>query len=204
MEDPLNRGLKRVYDILISLPVVLFILPPLTLWAWLMQRSQAPGCLFFVQQRTGQRGNRFRMYKFRSMYDVERDPHVEERQAFKGDDRIYPFGLFLRKSSLDEFPQFVNVLLGDMSIVGPRPHMPAHDDKFSTLTKVYRTRFFVKPGITGLAQTSGYRGEVPDSNLLFQRVQCDLRYITSWSIWLDVQITFKTLWHVFFPPKTAY
>jgi len=169
-----------------------------------MQRLQAPGKLLFVQKRSGHRRNEFNIYKFRSMYDHSRDSASEAVQARKGDNRIFPFGRFLRQSSLDEFPQFLNVLRGDMSIVGPRPHMPAHDAEFRHFYKGYRTRHFAKPGITGLAQTRGFRGEISDPALLQQRVQNDLYYIANWSIWLDLQITVKTFWQVFSPLKTAY
>jgi lipopolysaccharide/colanic/teichoic acid biosynthesis glycosyltransferase len=117
--------------------------------------------------------------------------------------RVYRFGRFLRKTSLDEFPQFLNVLRGDMSIVGPRPHLPPHDEEFSVIARTYRSRQLVKPGITGLAQINGYRGEITDPSLLHKRVELDIFYITNWSIWLDVEITLKTLRHVFSPPKNA-
>jgi len=204
LEDPLNRILKRIYDIAVSLPVVLFILPGLCVWVWFMQRLQAPGRLFFTQARVGQRGRPFSIYKFRSMYDASYNPDAEAQQASKGDKRIYAFGSFLRRSSLDEFPQFINVLKGEMSIVGPRPHLAVHDEEFARLTKSYRTRFFVKPGITGLAQTRGFRGEIVDQQLLHNRVHFDLQYVTSWSVWLDVQITIKTLKQVIFSPPSAY
>lgn len=204
LEDPLNRMAKRILDILIALPVVTLFLPPLCLWVWVMQRRQAPGPLFFVRNRGGQNRSEFRMLKFRSMYDSHADPHREARQASRSDDRVYPFGRFLRKTSLDEFPQFLNVLLGEMSIVGPRPHLPTHDKEFAKIERSYRTRALVKPGITGLAQTSGFRGEVSDHETLRRRVELDIRYITSWSIWLDMGIILRTAWQVVFPPKTAY
>lgn len=204
LEDPINRLVKRLFDIVVSLPVVLFILPPLCLWVWAMQRRQAPGRLLFVQKRAGQRGTAFIMMKFRSMYDTERGAMDEAIQARVGDERVYPFGDFIRRTSLDEFPQFLNVLLGGMSVVGPRPHMPVHDTAFSRFYRGYRTRHFVKPGITGLAQTLGYRGEISDPALLQKRVENDLLYIATWSIWLDVLITIRTVRQVVFPPKTAY
>ena len=204
LEDPLNRLQKRAFDIAVSLPVVVLILPPLAVWVWLMQRVQAPGPLLFVQERAGQRGKRFSLLKFRSMYRAERDNAEEAVQARQGDKRIYPFGQFIRRTSLDEFPQFANVLFGSMSIVGPRPHMPEHDNRFSQYYRGYRTRHFAKPGITGLAQTRGFRGEITDPTLLQQRIENDLLYISSWSIWLDVLITLKTVRQVVFPPKTAY
>ena len=204
LEDPFNRILKRAFDVMISLPVVVVILPPLCVWVWLMQLVQAPGGLFFVQQRAGRRGRHFNLFKFRSMYATERNPEGEAVQAKQSDDRVFPFGRFIRRTSLDEFPQFFNVLRGEMSIVGPRPHMLAHDAQFSRFYKAYRTRHFTKPGITGLAQTRGFRGEITDPQLLQQRVENDLLYIANWSIWLDLQITLKTAWQVVRAPKTAY
>jgi len=204
LEDPINRLTKRMYDIVVSLPVVLFVLPILSLWVWAMQRLQAPGRLMFKQRRAGQMGNEFSLLKYRSMYDLERGPELEAKQARKGDDRIFPFGHFIRRTSLDEFPQFLNVLLGQMSIVGPRPHMLAHDVEFSRFYRGYRSRQFAKPGITGLAQVRGFRGEITDPVLLQRRVENDLQYIATWSIWLDVQVTLMTFRQVFFPPRTAY
>ncbi len=203
LEDPLNRMVKRMYDVVVALPVVLFILPPLSLLVWLMQRWQSPGPLFFSRPRGGQGRHAFMMTKFRSMRSSAPNPQLEAVQAKPGDERIYPFGRFLRKSSLDEFPQFWNVLLGRMSIVGPRPHLPQHDSEFEEVARAYRTRQLVKPGITGLAQVRGFRGEITEVSMLRQRVQLDIHYITHWSIWLDVQITLTTLGLVFFPPKSA-
>lgn len=204
LEDPQNRLLKRALDIAVSLPVVLVLLPPLCTLVWLMQHRQAPGPLFFKQERTGHGSHSFFMFKFRSMYCRPSDVHEEAKQATLKDPRIYPFGSFLRKSSLDEFPQFFNILRGDMSLVGPRPHMPLHDRQFARLAKPYRTRFFVKPGLTGLAQCRGYRGEISDPEMLRTRVQHDLAYITQWSIWMDLHIIAKTGWQILFPPKSAY
>lgn len=202
LEDPFNRMLKRAFDMAISLPVVVLVLPPLIVWIWLMQRLQAPGPVFHIQERTGYGHHRFRILKFRSMYEAGRD--AENQQARKGDARIYPFGRFLRRSSLDEFPQFWNVLVGEMSAVGPRPHLVAHDQLFAKQMNAYRTRFFVKPGITGQAQCNGYRGEITEPVLLQKRVEHDLNYIANWSIWVDLQIVAKTVKQVIFPPKSAY
>jgi putative colanic acid biosynthesis UDP-glucose lipid carrier transferase len=129
---------------------------------------------------------------------------VEAMQARPEDARIFPLGRFLRRRSLDEFPQFWNVLVGDMSIVGPRPYMPLLDEEFRQQTRGYRTRHLVKPGITGLAQSLGYRGEILEQEMLRRRVHWDVHYITHWSIWLDLQITVRTLWQVVRPPATAY
>lgn len=204
LEDPFNRMLKRSFDLVLAVPMVVLALPPLIVLVWLMQRAQAPGRLFHVQERTGYGHHRFRMFKFRSMYDVAQDATAEGQQARKGDARIYPFGRLLRKTSLDEFPQFWNVLLGHMSAVGPRPHLPVHDDLFAKQMNAYRTRFFVKPGITGLAQSHGFRGEITDPTLLQKRIEYDLEYIANWSFWGDLQITAKTVKQVIFPPKSAY
>lgn len=207
LEDPLNRIVKRAYDVALALPVVLLVLPPLCAWVWLMQRVQAPGPLFHVRERRGQQGEPFRMLKFRSMYAGEAGtPNAveESRQARSEDARIFPFGRFLRRRSLDEFPQFWNVLVGEMSIVGPRPYMPLLDEEFRQLTRGYRTRHLVKPGITGLAQSLGYRGEILEQEMLRRRVHWDVHYITHWSVWLDLQITVRTLWQVIRPPETAY
>ncbi|HWA24569.1 MAG TPA: exopolysaccharide biosynthesis polyprenyl glycosylphosphotransferase [Lacunisphaera sp.] len=204
LEDPLNRVLKRSFDLALSLPVVMFLLPPLMALVWVMQRFQAPGRLFFVQERTGHAQRSFKIIKFRSMYEMDQSAEQEAQQAKRDDGRIYPFGRLLRSTSLDEFPQFINVLIGEMSLVGPRPHPVNLDRQFSDLMKGYRTRFFVKPGITGLAQCNGLRGEITDPQLLEHRIKLDLAYITEWSFWLDVLITVKTARHLVFPPKSAY
>jgi lipopolysaccharide/colanic/teichoic acid biosynthesis glycosyltransferase len=204
LEDPVNRLVKRAYDLAIAIPVVLGVLPWLGAWVWLMQRMQAPGPLLHVRERRGQRGEVFRMLKFRSMQVAPEDAAAESRQASAEDERIFPFGRFLRRRSLDEFPQFWNVLVGDMSVVGPRPYMPLLDEEFRQQTRGYRTRHLVKPGISGLAQSLGYRGEVLENEMLRQRVYWDVYYITHWSVWLDVQITARTLGQIVRPPDTAY
>lgn len=204
LEDPVNRLIKRCYDLAVALPVVVAVLPPLCAWVWLMQRSQAPGPLFHVRERRGQRGATFRMLKFRSMRVAPEDAAAESRQATTEDARIFPFGRMLRRRSLDEFPQFWNVLVGDMSVVGPRPYMPLLDEEFRQQTRGYRTRHLVKPGITGLAQSLGLRGEVLEREMLRQRVYWDVYYITHWSVWGDVQITLRTLRQIVDPPETAY
>lgn len=201
LQNPLNQLLKRCFDIVVSLPVVLFVLPPLTVLVWFVQRFQSPGPLFFQQTRYGINRRPFTILKFRTMHPQDRSQ--EGRQASKGDPRIYPFGAFLRKTSLDEFPQFVNALRGDMSIVGPRPHLTLHDRAFEKFYRRYRSRHYVKPGITGLAQVSGFRGETRDERAIVGRVEHDLRYIVQWKFTLEVYIVMKTAWQVFFPPKSA-
>ncbi len=204
LEDPLNRLLKRGFDIAISLPIVVLVLPFLSGWVWTLQRLQAPGPLFHVRERRGQNGRAFRMFKFRSMHLAAANPEAESKQAGFDDPRIFPFGRFMRRRSIDEFPQFWNVLVGDMSVVGPRPYMPLLDEEFRLRTRGYRTRHVVKPGITGLAQSLGYRGEVTDPDLLDRRLYWDVHYITHWSLALDLQITVRTLGQLLWPPRTAY
>ncbi len=204
LEDPFNRLIKRAYDVALALPVVVLVLPWLCAWVWIMQRREAPGPLFHIRERRGQRGETFHMLKFRSMRVETSNAAAESRQAQPEDARIFPFGRFMRRRSLDEFPQFWNVLRGDMSIVGPRPYMPLLDEEFRRQTRGYRTRHLVKPGITGLAQSLGFRGEILEQEMLRRRVHWDVYYITHWSVWLDVQITARTLLQVIRPPATAY
>ena len=201
LECPSNRLVKRFLDIAISLPVVAFVMPPLTLWVWLMQRKQSPGPIFHRQMRSGLQNEHFVLYKFRSMHVGHGQ---ENRQASREDDRIFSFGKFIRKASLDEIPQFINVLVGDMSVVGPRPHLPQHDEDFAKVVETYPIRHLVKPGITGLAQVKGHRGEVRDPRQLSDRVKSDVFYIEHWSFGLDINIVFKTAFQLFRAPETAY
>jgi exopolysaccharide biosynthesis polyprenyl glycosylphosphotransferase len=204
LEEPLNRAVKRAFDLLVAVPVVLLALPPLMLVMWLVQRLQSPGPLFHVRARSGEGRAEFSMLKFRSMHVASSDAKKEARQASATDARIYPFARFLRRHSLDEFPQFWNVLTGEMSIVGPRPVMPILDEEFERQVRSYRSKHWVRPGITGLAQSEGFRGEIRTPEQLHERIRLDLYYIAHWSVWLDVQITLKTAWQVLFPPKSAY
>lgn len=200
LEDPLNRCIKRGLDIAISIPVVLFVLPPLFAMVWLVQRFQSRGPVFYHQLRSGRAGNSFRIVKIRTMH-VSNDSGAQ--QTSKGDARIYRFGRFLRRTSLDELPQFLNVLAGHMSVVGPRPHYVRHDELFAESVNEYRVRFFVKPGITGLAQSRGFRGEMHTADLINQRTQLDLVYIHNWSVWLDATIIARTIRQVIAPPPGA-
>jgi exopolysaccharide biosynthesis polyprenyl glycosylphosphotransferase len=204
LEEPINRAVKRLFDLIVALPVVLLVLPPLMLLVWLVQRMQSPGPLFHVRARSGERRAEFPMLKFRSMAVASPDEQAESRQARAEDPRTYPFGRFLRRHSLDEFPQFWNVLTGEMSVVGPRPVMPVLDEEFERQVRAYRSKHWVKPGITGLAQSEGFRGEIRTPEELQERIRHDLHYIAHWSIWLDVQITLRTARQVFFPPHSAY
>jgi exopolysaccharide biosynthesis polyprenyl glycosylphosphotransferase len=201
LENPLNRFSKRAIDIAISLPVMIFIFPILTVIVWIAQRIQSPGPLFHVQTRAGMQNRRFKIYKFRTM----RPDHEEvTRQARAGDDRVYALGKWFRKLSIDEVPQFWNVLLGDMSIVGPRPHLIEHNNQFSQLMANYHVRAFVKPGITGLAQVRGFRGEARNSADIENRVACDIEYLENWNLSLECGIILRTFAHLIVPPRSAY
>jgi putative colanic acid biosynthesis UDP-glucose lipid carrier transferase len=204
LEEPLNRAVKRLFDLAVALPVVLLVLPPLMLAVWIVQRRQSPGPLFHVRTRSGAGRAEFPMLKFRSMHVAPPDAQAEGRQARAADPRIYPFGHILRRHSLDEFPQFWHVLTGEMSLVGPRPVMPVLDEEFERQVQAYRSKHWVKPGITGLAQSEGFRGEIRTPAQLQQRIRLDLHYIAHWSVWLDLQITLRTMRQVFFPPDSAY
>jgi putative colanic acid biosynthesis UDP-glucose lipid carrier transferase len=189
LEDIGNRIKKRIFDIVISFFVVVFILswliPIIGLLIWL----QSKGPIFFAQTRTGKNGKDFTCLKFRSM-KVNR--YANLRQATANDDRLTPIGKFLRRTSLDEFPQFLNVLRGNMSIVGPRPHMVKHTDEYSRLVGQYMVRQFLKPGITGWAQVNGYRGETRTLDMMQKRVEHDLWYLENWSLFLDMKIMAMT------------
>jgi putative colanic acid biosynthesis UDP-glucose lipid carrier transferase len=200
LENPFNRFLKRTFDIAISLPVVIFILPVLSPIVWLFQIFQSPGRLFYWQTRAGLGNRKFQILKFRTMHG---DHGAEARQARKNDSRVYPAGRWLRKLSLDEFPQFVNVLLGDMSVVGPRPHLVQHNKEFEKELSQYNIRSFVKPGITGLAQVRGFRGETLTRADLTNRIESDLYYIENWTFTLDIVIVFRTFWHMIRPPEKS-
>lgn len=204
LENLYNRFLKRVFDLALSIPVVFLVLPWLIPIVWAGHRLQSPGPVFFKQRRRGYNKVEFVLYKFRTMHQAAGGPIQEARQATKHDPRVFPFGEWLRRTSLDEFPQFFNVLRGHMSCVGPRPHLPEHDVLFHQYVEVYPMRHFAKPGITGLAQSLGYRGEITDVEVLRKRVRYDLDYINNWTIGLDLQIVFRTIGQVLRPPKTAY
>jgi len=201
LEEPMNRLLKRAMDLVISALVVGLVFPPLALLVAIFQRCQSPGPLFCRQTRSGIANKPFRILKFRTMKLSHRSL---ARQATPNDDRIYPFARWLRRRSLDEVPQFINVLRGEMSVVGPRPHMIVHNRRFTEIMNSYRIRSFVKPGITGVAQVKGYRGEARTNASILERVKLDIEYIENWSIWQDVAIILKTARQVFFPPRSAY
>jgi lipopolysaccharide/colanic/teichoic acid biosynthesis glycosyltransferase len=201
LENPLNRCCKRLIDLAIALPVMTLVFPPLAVIVAIAQRLQSPGPLFHVQIRAGIQNRQFKILKFRTM----RPDHEEvSRQASDGDERVYPIGKWFRKLSIDEVPQFWNVLLGDMSIVGPRPHLIEHNNQFSQLMANYHVRTFVKPGITGLAQVRGFRGEARNNADIQNRVACDIEYLENWNLSLECGIILRTFAHLISPPRSAY
>jgi len=200
LEDPFGSFAKRCLDITVALPVVCLILPPTTLLVAGLQWCRSPGPIFYRQLRSGLQNIPFAILKYRTMHVA--NPDVT-KQASKGDSRIYPGGQWLRKLSLDELPQFLNVLRGEMSVVGPRPHLMQHDDIFARVLVNYPVRRNVKPGITGLAQVRGFRGETRTNEDVVKRVESDIYYLENWSLFLDVWIILRTAWQVIFPPRTA-
>ncbi|MEO5719154.1 MAG: exopolysaccharide biosynthesis polyprenyl glycosylphosphotransferase [Chthoniobacterales bacterium] len=201
LENPFNRAVKRTIDFLLALPIMLFVFPPLVLIVWLAQRLQSPGPLFHKQTRAGIQNRRFDIWKFRTMHLENNDL---ARQATNEDERVYPLGKWFRKLSVDEIPQFWNVLRGDMSVVGPRPHLIEHNAQFSQLMANYQVRTFVKPGITGLAQVRGFRGEAQTSKDIQNRVACDIEYLENWNLTLECGIIVRTMVQLFVPPASAY
>ncbi|MDD2767377.1 MAG: undecaprenyl-phosphate glucose phosphotransferase [Methylococcus sp.] len=195
------RGLsKRVLDILGSIVALVLLAPVMALIA-LAVRLSSPGPALFKQRRYGEDGEAIFVYKFRSMTVCEDGGKVV--QAKQGDARITPLGAFLRRTSLDELPQFLNVLQGTMSLVGPRPHAVAHNELYRGLIKGYMVRHKVKPGITGWAQVNGLRGETETVDKMAARIRYDLEYLRNWSLWLDMWILLKTV-GVVFKQKNAY
>lgn len=195
-----NKFLKRTFDIVVSALTCLVLLPFLPIIA-LIIKMQSPGPLFFVQNRTGLNGHTFKCYKFRSMHV---NNQADTLQATKDDPRKFPFGEFMRKTNIDEFPQFFNVLKGDMSIVGPRPHMMLHTEMYGKLIDKYMVRHFCRPGITGWAQVTGFRGETKELWQMEERIRRDIWYLENWTFWLDLKIIFKTAISILIPDKKAY
>lgn len=190
LQNAYNRLIKRIYDLVFSSLVILLILSWLyPLLAFIIKR-QSKGPVLFKQMRTGKKNEPFCCYKFRSMYINVGD---ESQQAKKVDARVTPIGKFLRRTSLDELPQFFNVFMGNMSVVGPRPHMIKHTSDYNDLIHNFMVRHFVKPGITGLAQVSGLRGETKTVKDMVRRVNKDIEYVQRWSIITDIKICFLTV-----------
>ncbi|MEK8025729.1 undecaprenyl-phosphate glucose phosphotransferase [Pseudaquabacterium rugosum] len=186
----INRLVKRISDIVLA-SLILLLISPLLLAVAIGVKLSSPGPVIFRQRRNGLGGEEIVVYKFRSMRVMENGARVT--QATRGDPRITPFGAFIRKTSLDELPQFINVLQGRMSIVGPRPHAVAHNEQYRALIKAYMVRHKVKPGITGWAQVNGLRGETDTIDKMQARVEYDLAYLRNWSLTLDLQIILRTI-----------
>jgi exopolysaccharide biosynthesis polyprenyl glycosylphosphotransferase len=201
LESPLNRFSKRALDISVSIPVLLLILPPAALAIWFIQRINSPGPLLYRQTRAGLQNYQFEIFKFRTMH--VNNP-ADTRQASRDDDRIYRGGRILRRLSIDELPQFWNVLQGHMSLVGPRPHLIEHNEQFASVIANFPIRMVVKPGITGLAQVRGFRGEARTKEAISHRLQSDIEYLENWRLTLDVIIIIRTAFQMLLPPKTAY
>jgi putative colanic acid biosynthesis UDP-glucose lipid carrier transferase len=196
-----KRFFKRSFDILFSLFIILFVFSWLYPILAILIKLESRGPVFFVQLRTGRNDLLFKCYKFRSMH-INKD--ADKQQATLNDHRITRVGCFMRKTSLDELPQFFNVLIGNMSIVGPRPHMVKHTEEYSQLTDKYKIRHTLRPGITGWAQILGLRGEVKSPEAMIKRVDADVWYLKNWSFLLDLKIIFLTFWITLKGDKNAY
>ena len=196
-----NSLRKRLFDLVISTAAIVFLLSWLTPLLAILIKLSSKGPIFFKQQRSGKDNKPFWCYKFRSMTD---SADSNATQAIRNDKRITRIGAIMRKTSLDELPQFFNVFIGNMSITGPRPHMLLHTEEYSAIINKYMVRQFLKPGITGWAQVNGYRGETADPSLMEKRVEYDIWYIENWSLMLDIKILFMTVINIFKGEANAY
>lgn len=201
LDNPLSHGIKRLFDIVVSGAFLLLVFWWLYIIVGLIIKKTSPGPIFFKQKRTGYNGKSFECLKFRSM-KVSAD--ADTKQATADDPRKTSFGDFMRRTSIDELPQFINVFKGEMSVIGPRPHMEHHTEIYSRLIGDYMVRHLVKPGITGWAQINGCRGETKTVKDMEDRVEHDIWYIEHWSMALDIEIFFRTIWQVLRGDKQAY
>jgi len=201
IDEPINLFIKRSFDIFFSLLVIIGILSWLTPLIGFLIKLESKGPVFFKQKRNGLDYKEFYCYKFRSM---KPNPEAHLHQIRKGDPRVTRIGKFIRKTSIDELPQFINVLKGDMSVVGPRPHMVSHTHMYAEKIDKFMVRHFIKPGITGLAQVSGFRGEVEDDDFIKNRVKYDIYYLENWSIIMDIRIVIKTVFDALRGDDKAY
>ena len=200
LHDPLTKLFKRLFDIFFSIIVIIFLLSWLTPLLALLIKMESRGPVFFKQGRPGIDEREFFCYKFRSM----KINKTTEKEASKNDPRVTNIGRFIRKTSLDEMPQFINVLFGEMSVVGPRPHLWSQNRAYGNKIKKYMVRHYVKPGITGLAQVRGYRGEIETDEDMVNRIRYDVYYIENWSIILDLKIIAQTVLNIFKGEEKAY
>jgi len=201
IDNPINKFIKRFFDIVLSLFVIVCILSWLTPILALLIKTESKGPIFFKQKRNGLDYKEFYCYKYRSMRP---NPNANLHQIKKDDPRVTKIGKIIRKTSIDELPQFINVLKGDMSVVGPRPHMVSHTHMYAEKIDKFMVRHFVKPGITGLAQVSGFRGEVEDDNFITNRVKYDIFYLENWSLLMDFKIVFQTIYNALGGDDKAY
>ncbi|OFY47416.1 MAG: hypothetical protein A2W85_01770 [Bacteroidetes bacterium GWF2_41_31] len=196
-----NRSVKRLMDIFISTFVIIFILSWLIPLLFVVDLLSDAAGVFFIQKRSGIDNKVFNLFKFRTM---KKNGEAHAKQATVDDDRITKVGRFLRKSSMDELPQFINVLIGDMSVIGPRPHMLKHTDEYKNMVNKFMIRHTVKPGLTGYAQVNGHRGEIKKTEDIENRIKMDVYYIENWSLWLDIKIVFLTIRNVLKGDENAY
>lgn len=201
LEHITNRIIKRSFDIIFSLGIIVFLLSWLIPILTIIIKMQSKGPVFFMQERSGRDNKPFWCYKFRSMRINQTTEHI---QATKNDSRVTKIGAFMRKTSIDELPQFFNVLIGNMSIAGPRPHMIKHTEEYKAIVHQYMVRQLLKPGITGWAQVNGYRGETKDHKQMVKRVEHDIWYIENWSLMLDIKIIFLTIINTVKGEENAY
>ena len=201
LETPYAKVVKRAFDVVFALIVIVGVLSWLSPIVYLLQRFDSNEPLFFKQKRHGVNRKVFWCYKFRSMATTA---DADTKMMTKDDKRVTKLGRILRKTSIDELPQFYNVLLGNMSVVGPRPHMEVHTEKYQVSVDKYLVRHFVKPGITGLAQIKGYRGEIVEQSDIINRTRLDVFYVEKWSLWLDVKIIIKTVLNAVQGEEKAY
>jgi putative colanic acid biosynthesis UDP-glucose lipid carrier transferase len=201
IDEPFNKFIKRSFDVVLSLLIIVGVLSWLTPILGLLIKLESKGPVFFKQKRNGLDYKEFFCYKFRSMRP---NPEAHIHQVRKGDERITGVGRIIRKTSIDELPQFINVLKGEMSVVGPRPHMVSHTHMYAERIDKFMVRHFIKPGITGLAQVSGYRGEVESDSDIINRVKYDIFYLENWSLFLDLRIIFQTIYNAIKGDKKAY
>ena len=198
---PENRIMKRTFDVIFSAIFICTLFPIILVIVFAITELTMPGPLFFCQKRNGLNGKEFLMLKFRSM---KVNPDADRLQATKDDPRLTRWGKIMRKTNIDELPQFINVLIGDMSVVGPRPHMLLHTDEYSKLINKYMVRHFVKPGVTGWSQVTGWRGETSRLEDMEGRVRGDIWYLEHWSFGLDLYIIYRTVANIFRGEKKAY
>jgi len=201
LENGGNKMKKRIFDIVFSLLVIILLLSWLIPLVAILIKLNSKGPVFFIQERSGKNNEPFKCLKFRTL---RMNDEANSKQVTKGDNRITALGKFMRKSNIDELPQFLNVFMGDMSVVGPRPHMLRHTNDFTDIYKQYMIRHFVKPGVTGWAQVNGFRGVISEDTHLVKRIEHDIWYMENWSISLDLKIIFMTVYNTVKGDENAF